>query len=162
MQIGVLSDTHRNRVDSEFQRWCDHCFARCSVIIHAGDLTDVAVLDAFGDKTVYAVHGNMCRPKTKSQLPKMLSFCLGGYRFGLHHGAGLGADSEGALFLLFPEADCIISGHTHRPVCRRYGQTLFVNPGSFIPHTRNGMPGTYAILKTEERLTGSIFEVQHA
>ncbi len=159
MLVGILSDTHRIRPDDRFRRSCQRCFADCPVIIHAGDLTDVAILEVFRDKEVYAVHGNMCTDRTRQVLPDMRSFRIRGYGFGLIHGAGLGPDRVGTMIGLFPDADCIISGHTHEPFWHWYGRTLFVNPGSFFSTGPYGAQGTYAVLQLGETLKGSIREV---
>ena len=152
LRVGVLSDTHCHRPDSPFKKKIQQCFATCDVIIHAGDITNQSVLDLFTDRTVYAVSGNMCDTTIRSGYPRHLLFSLDGYTIGLFHGDRLGIDPEHALLEMFPEADCIISGHTHRPVCQRLGEVLFLNPGSFKGTGPYGAPGTYAILKIGDGL----------
>jgi putative phosphoesterase len=137
----------------------EHCFAGCEVIIHAGDLTDMAVLDAFTGKKIFAVHGNMCSLAAKTHLPTTTTFELAGHVIGLTHGAQLGYDIEADLWDLFPEADCVIYGHTHRPVIHRQGGRLVINPGSFQATGRWGAPGTYAILEADDRLSATLHEV---
>jgi len=159
IKAGILSDTHRTEADSRFHRLLERCFSDCAIIIHAGDLTDISILDAFADKTVYAVHGNMCRGKAQHVLPRATTFSLGGFTIGLTHGAGLGRDIEAALWDLFPDVDCVIYGHTHQPVRHRQAGRLIINPGSFQATGRWGAPGTYAILEAGDTLTGVIAEV---
>ncbi len=156
---GILSDTHRTEPDAEFCRLIERCFSGCAVIIHAGDLTDISILDVFADKTVHAVRGNMCMGRAQQILPRATTFSLGGFTIGLTHGAGLGHDIEAALWDLFPDVDCVIYGHTHRPVCHRQAGRLVINPGSFQATGRWGAPGTYAILEAGDTLTGAIAEV---
>jgi len=158
-RAGILSDTHMMGPDVHFQNLVQHCFGDCDTIIHAGDLTDISLLSAFGDKTVYAVHGNMCNSSTYSTLPERLSFQLDGFSIGLTHGAGLGLDIESALWDLFPEAHCMIYGHTHRPACHRVADRLIINPGSFQATGRYGAAGTYAILEVSDGLQAAIHEV---
>ena len=67
--IGVLSDTHLREPDKTFQEKANRCFADADIILHAGDLTSLPVLDVFAGKTVHAVHGNMCDSKTRAALP---------------------------------------------------------------------------------------------
>lgn len=148
--VGVLSDTHLSRVDSTFTSHVEHAFTDCEAVIHAGDLTSRAILDVFGDRKVYAVHGNMCGFKTRSSLPESREFIIEGYRFGLYHGDGIGYDWETELISRFAEADCIISGHTHRPLIQKFGPVLLVNPGSFRSSGRYGSSGTYAILTIDK------------
>lgn len=159
IKAGILSDTHLSRADDVFRQQVELCFAGCEVIIHAGDLTDISVLDVFNGRKVYAVHGNLCDSSASLALPGEESFELERLTFGLTHGSQLGRDIEGGLLALFPGADCIIYGHTHRPVCHRYGGTLVINPGRFRDTGRFGAPGTYAILEIGDRLRGAIHEV---
>ncbi len=159
IKAGILSDTHRTEADLRFRRLIERCFSDCAMIIHAGDLTDISILDAFADKTVYAVHGNMCRGKAQHILPRATTFSLGGFTIGLTHGAGLGHDIEAALWDLFPDVDCVIYGHTHQPVLHRQAGRLIINPGSFKATSRWGALGTYAILEAGDTLTGTIAEV---
>jgi predicted phosphodiesterase len=64
------------------------------------------------------------------------------------------------MFTLFPEADCIVYGHTHRAVCHTVGTTLVINPGSFQSTGHYGAQGTYALLKiTDNGLHGAIHEL---
>jgi putative phosphoesterase len=156
IRAGVLSDTHLTRPDNLFTRQVADCFADCDVIIHAGDLTALPVLEAFRGRTVYAVSGNMCGSEARHRHPERMQFVLGPFVIGLTHGARLGPDTENALLHLFPEADCIIYGHTHQPACHRTGTTLFLNPGTFRS------PGTFAVLEAGETLTARIVAVPFA
>lgn len=159
IRAGVLSDTHLTRPDRQFVHLARGCFRECDVIIHAGDLIDPSILEVFSDKTVYAVCGNMCSDGARERYPKQLLFSLGRFVIGLTHGAGLGHDIEDAAWTLFPEADCIIYGHTHAPVCRLQGNVLFLNPGSFQTTSRYGAPGTYAIVEADDTITARIIPV---
>ena len=159
IRAGILSDTHLSKSDHIGRDLIDQCFAGCDVIIHAGDLTSIDVLELFSDYKVYAVHGNMCDAGSYRSLPRELTFQLGLFSIGLTHGAHLGSDIESNLWNLFPEVDCMIYGHTHRPVCRRVGGVLIINPGSFRSTGRYGAPGTYAILEAKEVLTAAIHQV---
>ncbi|PIE59909.1 MAG: YfcE family phosphodiesterase [Desulfobulbus propionicus] len=156
IKAGVLSDTHLLQPDRHFRQLVDQCFAECDIIIHAGDLTDISVVQAFAGKTLYAVQGNMCSHEVQSTFPLSRTFSLGRFKVGLTHGARLGFDIESRLWEIFPEVDCMIYGHTHRPVCHTVGSVLIVNPGSFQSTGRYGASGTYAILEAADTLTGTI------
>ena len=149
-KIGILSDTHRSGCDPAFTRAALVAFQDCATIAHAGDLTDVGILDAFTGKQVYAVHGNMCTAATRDLLPESLSFSVGSCLIALCHGHLTGHDRQGDLLGRFPEADCIIFGHTHQPLIRQIGSTLLINPGSLRSTGRFGSPGSYAILTISE------------
>lgn len=159
IRAGILSDTHLMGPSKDFEKLAQHCFSGCDTIIHAGDLTDISLLDVFHDKTVFAVHGNMCNTTAYSGLPERLDFQLGQFTIGLTHGAGLGYDIESALWSLFPDAHCMIYGHTHQAVCHRTGDRLILNPGTFKATSRYGAPGTYIILEVGKLLQATIHEV---
>jgi len=142
--IGVLSDTHLIEPDKWFKEKAQHCFADADMILHAGDLTSLAVLDVFAGKTVHAVNGNMCSPKTRETLPSSKIIDVGNFRIALAHGVGYMPNIEDRLFDAFVPVDCIVHGHTHKPVCHRYGPTLMVNPGSFT------ITGTYGIITVDD------------
>lgn len=147
--VGVLSDTHIHSVSESFQRRCQQIFERCSVILHAGDLTDISILEIFAGKEVHAVHGNMCNGRTGELLPTEKQIILGGYHIGITHGAGPRHNIEDRVFEMFPDADCIVYGHTHIPVCHKFGETLMINPGSFQTTGKYGAQGSYGILEID-------------
>ncbi len=45
--IGVLSDTHLIEPDKWFREKAQRCFADADMILHAGDLVNLSVLDVF-------------------------------------------------------------------------------------------------------------------
>ena len=159
IRAGVLSNTHLARPDDLFVKRIRACFHACDVIIHAGDITSPEVMEVFNDRLLYAVHGNMCNHLAARRYPDRMLFKILHHSIGLIHGDRLGQDREHTLWNLFPEADCIISGHTHSSSCQFHGDVLFLNPGSFQPTSRHGSPGTYAILEIGERLQAGIYEV---
>ncbi len=151
LRAGVLSDTHIRSANPAFCQQVASAFAGCDVIIHAGDLTESGILTAFAGKTVYAVYGNCCSAVTKATLSERLQFRLGNFTIGLAHGNGR-KNIEDSLWMDFPEADCIVYGHTHRAVCHQEGDKLFLNPGSF-------QSGSYAILEAGETLSARLFQI---
>ena len=158
--IGVLSDTHLREPDRWFKEKTQRCFADADMILHAGDLTSLSVLDVFRGKTVHAVHGNMCDYQTRENLPTSKIIEVGNFRIALFHGAGYMHNTEERLFDAFGPIDCIVYGHTHKPVCHRFGQTLMVNPGSFTATGTYGSSGTYAVLTVEKNsMEGKIHSV---
>ena len=159
IKIGILSDTHMIRPNDAFRNQVDRCFADTSIILHAGDLTDLSVLDVFRNKELYAVHGNMCHGSARNSLPRRQVVEVGGFRIGLTHGMGMHHHIEDHLIRLFDDVDCIVSGHTHRPSCHRLYGILFVNPGSFLGSGPYGSPGTYAVMEVGDSLSCEIFEV---
>jgi uncharacterized protein len=159
---GILSDTHLYQCTDKFRNQVHRAFAECDIIFHAGDVTALAVLDAFCGKKVYGVHGNMCDYDVQRQLPHHKLIELEGYSIGICHGAGPRHNIEERVWHLFPEADCIIYGHTHRPVCEKKGGVLFINPGSFHSTGPHGATPTYGILEIgSDGLNAKIHSLPH-
>ncbi len=158
--IGVLSDTHLNFAEPLFREYVKKCFSKADIIFHAGDLVELAVLDVFHDKEVYAVHGNMCGDNAYEILPARRVIKVRGYTFGLSHGDGFPYSIEARLGSEFGDVDCIVYGHTHRAACHLTGPMLFVNPGSFTRVSRRGGPGTYAIIEVGDYLEASIHLIE--
>ena len=153
--IGVLSDTHLLEPDARFREKIKRCFADTDMILHAGDLTSLSILEAFGDREVHAVHGNMCGPKTQAALPASKVIEVERFTIALIHGYGYMHNTEERLFDLFGPVDCIVYGHTHKPACHKFGSTLLLNPGSFTA------TGTFALITIADNLLkGRILSVE--
>ena len=60
--LGVISDTHLRGPDDRLLAIVRTHFHDAGMVLHAGDLVDLAVLEAFGDRDVFAVCGNMVSP----------------------------------------------------------------------------------------------------
>ena len=156
LKIGILSDTHLTRPTEDFVRMAEACLSGTDMILHAGDLTDPSILEVFSGRRVHAVHGNMCGMIGHQLLPAHEEIRVGGFRIGLIHRVGNSYNFEDRLVEVFPEADCIVYGHTHRPVCHQLGGVLYINPGSFTGAGAHGTPGSYAILEVSNTLTASL------
>jgi putative phosphoesterase len=150
IMIGILSDTHMHSVNDSFLRQSAAAFSGCDIIIHAGDLTELSLLNAFKGKEIHAVCGNMCNSTTRQALPVEKQIIIAGYTIGITHGAGPRHNIEERVFGKYPTADCIIFGHTHTPVCKKIGHTLLINPGSFQGTGRYGAAGTYGLLHIDK------------
>ncbi len=157
---GILSDTHLSYISDSFKYLADNAFKECDIIFHAGDITHTGILDHFSTKVVHAVHGNMCDYVTRQQYPHSKTISMEGHTIGLCHGAGPMHNIEERLWALFPDADCIIYGHTHRPVCQKKGNVLFLNPGRFQCSSPHGAPASYALLQiTESGLSAKLHTI---
>jgi putative phosphoesterase len=156
-RIGILSDTHLTETTESFRKQVARCFNGVDIILHAGDLTERCILDAFADKEVHAVHGNMCGYSAAGTLPATKTIRVNGFTIGLAHGNGGPAHTiEARLWNQLGPADCIVYGHTHHPVCHRAGPVLFINPGRFACNRCSRSAGTYAILELDRELRGTI------
>ncbi len=130
--VGVISDTHiparakaiPNKVFQIFQDTC--------IIIHAGDLTKLSVIDELEQMApVIAVHGNMDAQDVKEKLPAVNSVDVYNWKIGLTH--SLNYFSRTNRFKEINEKrgfHVFVSGHTHRPSLKYRNGLLFVNPGS--------------------------------
>lgn len=146
--ITVVSDTH---ADGEYT--LDGAVARsvrrADTVVHAGDFTGEAALDAFQRESdrLFAVYGNRDDGAVTERLPSARVFDVDGVRFAVTH-TQRGGEMGLVYFGRERGADVVVSGHTHRPLARRVEDVLLVNPGS---HERpRGGHRTYAELSVED------------
>lgn len=156
--IGVISDTHikiggKHQIPPEVYA----AFANVDLILHAGDLNTLQVVsDLEVLAPVLAVYGNNCDWDAVHQLPQTREFQIEGVKIGLAHGdigsaSALRSSSTRFLALShFPDADCVVFGHSHRPLIdwleiadssnspKKTRRVLLFNPGS--PTKKRGAP----------------------
>ncbi|MFB6121731.1 MAG: YfcE family phosphodiesterase [Halobacteriaceae archaeon] len=153
MNVVVLSDTHRSEGTGLDGR-AAAAVADADVILHAGDFTTTAVLDAFHglDARLSAVHGNRDTAGVRDRLPSARTVALGDVTVAMTHRKRGG---ETALALLGRErgADLVVSGHTHRPAVAGADPVL-LNPGSH--DAPRGGPRSHAELTVDDGLSGTI------
>lgn len=130
VKVGVISDTHLPGYDERLRKILDEHFSDVDIIIHAGDLVDLRVLDIFAGKEIKAVYGNMDYPSVKEKLSDQLFFEIRGFKFGVVHGWGAPWGIEERILAKTGNLDCIVYGHTHEPACHKKDGVLFFNPGS--------------------------------
>lgn len=159
MKIGVISDTHLRGPDDRLLAIVRKHFHDTGLILHAGDLVDLAVLDAFGDRAVLAVCGNMDPPRVGEEIPYKRVIEVGRFRIGLIHGWGSPVDLEDRLRGEFENVDCIVYGHSHYPANRVRNGILFFNPGSACDR-RYARSTTVGLLEIgQESIEGKIIAV---
>jgi putative phosphoesterase len=140
VRLLVLSDTHLSagtldRMPEEVWALADEADA----VLHAGDVVDVAVLDALRERApVHAVLGNNDHGLGRV-LPEVWEDDLGGVRVGMVHDSGPTTGRGRRMRRRFPDAGVVVFGHSHDPVVEvgEEGQ-LLVNPGS--PTQRRRQP----------------------
>lgn len=153
--IVVLSDTHSDSGTELAGRAAD-AVADADAVIHAGDFTTEAALDAFYDAatSLYAVHGNADDETVTNRLPDARSVSLAGVRFAVTHQQRGGATGL-AMFGRQRGADLVVSGHTHRPSVTETDDLVLLNPGSHAES--RGYPYTHAELtETDDGLSGEL------
>ena len=131
MKFGVISDTHLRQAERSLRDLLRGPFREVEKILHAGDITELPVLDIFGEKEVLAVSGNMDGPLVRQQLPQKRTIQAGKFQIGLIHGWGAPQGIEERIQGEFAGVQCIIHGHTHLPSQVRREGILFFNPGAF-------------------------------
>jgi putative phosphoesterase len=131
IRIGVISDTHLSHPTKELQDLADGPFKEVEMILHAGDMTELRVLDPFSGKKVVAVCGNMDSSMVRKEFPANRVIGAGGYKIGLTHGWGAPQGIEERISRQFEGVDCIVYGHTHHPSARKREGIFFFNPGAF-------------------------------
>ena len=129
-KIGVVSDTHVRDGSISLPDELLSGFEDVDLIIHAGDIACYAVLEELSSLApVEAVYGNVDPDSLCRQLEEKMVLELENYRIGILHGFQLNGKIYNAGYV-FPDADIIIFGHTHRPCNREMNGKIFFNPGS--------------------------------
>jgi hypothetical protein len=121
LRVGLIADTHGllRPAAMDFLRGC-------ACIVHAGDIGDVAILEALATLApVTAVRGNNDRGAALAELPETAQLELGQVRlYVLHDLRQLAIDPAEA------GVDVVVSGHSHKPLVEQRDGVLYVNPGS--------------------------------
>lgn len=131
MRIGLVSDTHIPAKARALPPELFNGLAGSDLIIHAGDLTDMCVLEELSLLApVVAVYGNVDPVEIRRLLPYSRIVEVEGRRIGVVHGAGAGGTTAERALRAFTGVDCVVYGHSHRPDCTWRNGVLCVNPGS--------------------------------
>jgi len=158
MKIGVISDTHLRQYDERLRRIVDEYFRDVEIIMHAGDLVALEVLDVFAGKKVKAVYGNMDGADIRDRLSDKMLIEMGGFRIGLIHGWGMPFGLEKKLRKQFDQIDCLVYGHTHHACNKLKDGVLYFNPGSAMDK-RFAKNNRIGILEIGDAITGRIIEI---
>jgi putative phosphoesterase len=130
--LAVISDTHLPRGSRALPRRCIERLREADLIIHAGDLTALSVLEELHRyNEVAAIHGNVDDAEVVAALPAELELDIRGCRLAVIHDAGKHLGRLERLRRRFPDAQAVIFGHSHIPLHVRdsAGFQIF-NPGS--------------------------------
>lgn len=156
MKIGVISDTHMSHPTAALLGLVDGIFSDVSMILHAGDLTRISILDAFAGKDVVAVCGNMDRRDVAQTLPVKKIINIHGNRIGLMHGWGSPKGIEDRIEREFQNVDAIVYGHTHKAANRIKDGVLMFNPGAFSGTFLFKRHRSVGLLTIDDGIRGSI------
>jgi putative phosphoesterase len=138
MLVAVISDTHIPARAKALPEGCVEHLRAADLIVHAGDLTTMAVLAQLrGYGEVLAVHGNADDEAVQEALPEEVDFDLGGRRVVVVHNAGARIGRLPRLRWRYPQAAAVIFGHSHVPVHEADGHGFQIfNPGSATDRRR--------------------------
>ncbi len=165
--IGVISDTHIPHRMKEMPPIVFENLQGCELILHAGDLEDIHILDPLRQiAPVYAVRGNVhwqASMGTHDQdLPNDVLLPVGGHIVYMTHGhinfvrtmmdkvfhfttrptlTEVNYAIMNRIARMKPrDADIIIFGHTHKPFIEQFDGALYFNPGA-VCRTKNNSVG---------------------
>ncbi len=171
MKIGLISDTHIPEAMPELPAQVREVFAGADLILHAGDLHCLEVLDWLEEiAPVLAVRGNgdngsAGRPIVPED-PRLREAQVvnpAGFTLGLVHDVLELAESpswpiERIMEHYFDRhTDMIVCGHTHVESIRRLNGVWVINPGSpTFPHNYSAQPGTVGVMTLAESKGGSV------
>lgn len=134
--LGVISDTHIPEFKALPEAVWTH-FAGVELIIHAGDLSRLAVINQLEALApVVAVQGNIEEEEVVRALPVKREFLVGGCRIGLVHILGNAHNRAKIARQEFPTARCVVFGHSHTPYNQEHDGQLLFNPGSATDRRR--------------------------
>ena len=134
MLIGLISDTHIPDRARELPKNVISAFQNVDLILHAGDLTSMEVIDELEKiAPTIAIQGNMDRA-ARIILPNAKVIEAEGIKIGIAHGEVYPrADTQQLLYLAKQlDADILVTGHSHQPKIEQIDGVLLLNPGSPI------------------------------
>jgi len=158
IKIGVLSDTHLHGVTREFRGIYNKFLSDKDMILHAGDLVSIDIVNFLSGKDFHGVYGNMDPVEVKELLPAKKIIELGPYRLGITHGWGSSVGLEGRIRPEFQNVDVIVYGHSHHPVNYVKEGVLLFNPGTATGFSSDGTH-TIGILELGDTIHGDIIRV---
>jgi uncharacterized protein len=130
-RVAIISDTHIPKAAPELPRQLLEALRGSDLILHAGDLVEMTVLDELRALApVAAVSGNMDTPEVGAVLPEKRVLEVEGKIIGLIHGWGPPAGIERRVLSRFSGVDVVVFGHTHVPLLERTKGVLILNPGT--------------------------------
>ena len=142
MLLAIISDTHLPRGSRRLPAACLERLRAADLILHAGDLVSLAVLDELEGlgPPVAAVHGNVDEAALRRRLPLDRIVDAAGSRIGMVHDAGPAAGRLERLRRRFPDCAAAVFGHSHIPLHQTDIDSGFqiLNPGS--PTDRRRQP----------------------
>jgi putative phosphoesterase len=157
----IIADTHLPRGARALPGACVERLRASDLIVHAGDLTALSVLEELrGYGEVAAVRGNADEQEVADALPGQLELSLDGARLAVIHDAGRRVKRIERLRRRFPGADAVVFGHSHIP-CHESANDGFqiFNPGSPTDRRRSPRHTMGVVLARRGRLEFEFVEL---
>lgn len=134
MRIGIVSDTHVPDVARALPPQVLEAFRGVDLILHAGDLFEVSVLDELQTiAPVLAARGDddyAVKDRRVEDVQTLTADGLSLYVIHCSHHWARELVERPAEHGLEKAPDVVIFGHTHRDTVLQIGDSLLVNPGS--------------------------------
>ena len=149
-RIGLISDTHIPEAAKVLPPEIEDAFKGVDLILHAGDLYTVSVLDELGRiAPVFAVMGDDDYGIDDERVKEIQTLTVEGLNIFLIHSHQFWAGHV----IEYPEQhelekapDIVVFGHSHWDAINKRRESIMVNPGSpTFPHYKREL-GTVAIL----------------
>ncbi len=135
-RIGIISDTHIPHFKRLPEAIWKH-FTGVELIIHAGDLSVLSVLSELETiAPVVAVQGNVETEEVGMKLPIKREIAVGDCKIGIVHILGDTKTRARMAQNEFPNARCVVFGHSHIPCNQEHNGQLLFNPGSATDRRR--------------------------
>jgi putative phosphoesterase len=169
MRIGLIADTHMPGSIKELWPQAYDAFRDADVILHAGDLHTLEVVDELNQLApIYVARGNGDLDIIDDRLQDCWTLELGGLTIGMIHKFPSPARKSPEFIAGYVERhfgevqpDIMVYGHTHLEGVHLVGNMLCVNPGSpTLPKNQSIRHGTIGILDISSTGTvASIFQI---
>tara|TARA_Y100000590_G_scaffold286981_1_gene323006 strand:- start:125075 stop:125587 length:513 start_codon:yes stop_codon:yes gene_type:complete len=128
----IITDTH-SHLDEQIRNLIN----KKSYVIHAGDIGDINIISDLKSqcKNIFAVNGNNDNYSELLDIEKIET------QYGMivvEHGDKHGMDYHESLRKSYPDAFCIIYGHTHKHIFDMREKPYVINPGASGSTRTNG------------------------
>ena len=162
MKIGVIADTHIPDRAKDIPQKILKDFKGVDMIIHAGDLVDLSVLDKLKTvcKDTKAVWGNMDPYDVRKKLPVKEIIEIANYKIGVIHGYGHPNKLVDLMTEIFKNdnVNLVIFGHSHSALNEKRGNILYFNPGSPTDKIFS-VYNSYGIIEINNKIEARIIKI---